>query len=339
MRRRVAVSAALAVALLTAAPAWAQSPHLAGAQREGKIVWYTVVASSTAQRVAKLFEEAHPGIKVEVHRSGSERVFQRLMQEAQAGIKNADVMDTADIGHIVVLKRRAMLATYSPAGAQRFPDAFRDADGMAYAWRAFPVVIPYNPKLVSAAEAPKTWKDLLDPKWRGKLVTAHPGYAGSVLTQVYALSKLYGWEFFRQLAQQKPMLVQSSHDPYQVVTSGERAVGINGAEYFIYAQRKKGNPVAIVYPRDGVPLILVPTAILATAQRPNAARLFTDFVFSKPVQQFLVSEEGLYVPHPEVTYPADKPKLSELNVLPVDAEDLERKNEEIKKRFVELFGA
>ncbi|MDP3766756.1 MAG: extracellular solute-binding protein [Dehalococcoidia bacterium] len=339
MRRRAPALAALVALLLTVVPAWAQSPHLAGAQREGKIVWYTVVASSTAQRVAKLFEAAHPGIKVEVHRSGSERVFQRLMQEAQAGIKNADVMDTADIGHIVVLKRRAMLAKYAPAGAERFPDAFRDADGMAYAWRAFPVVIPYNPKLVSAAEAPKNWKDLLDPKWRGKLVTAHPGYAGSVLTQVYALSKLYGWGYFQQLAQQKPMLVQSVHDPFQVVSSGERAVGVNAAEYFVYAQRKKGNPVAIVYPQDGVPLILVPTAVLATAPRPNAARLFTDFVFSKPVQQFLVSEEGLYVPHPEVTYPADKPKLSELKVLPVDAEDLERKNEEIKKRFVELFGA
>lgn len=318
MRRRAPALAALVALLLTVVPAWAQSPHLAGAQREGKIVWYTVVASSTAQRVAKLFEAAHPGIKVEVHRSGSERVFQRLMQEAQAGIKNADVMDTADIGHIVVLKRRGMLAKYAPAGSDRFPEAFRDPDGIAYAWRAL---------------------DLLDPKWRGKLVTAHPGYAGSVLTQVYALSKLYGWGYFQQLAQQKPMLVQSVHDPFQVVSSGERAVGVNAAEYFVYAQRKKGNPVAIVYPQDGVPLILVPTAVLATAPRPNAARLFTDFVFSKPVQQFLVSEEGLYVPHPEVTYPADKPKLSELKVLPVDAEDLERKNEEIKKRFVELFGA
>jgi iron(III) transport system substrate-binding protein len=337
--RRGALLAALAVLALIAAPARGESPHLAGAQREGKVVWYTVVASSTAQRVAKLFEAGHPGVKVEVHRSGSERVFQRLMQEASAGIRNADVMDTADIGHIVVLKRKTMLARYTPAGAERFPEAFRDRDGMAYAWRAFPVVIPYNPKLVPAAEAPRSWRDLLDPKWRGKLVTAHPGYAGSVLTQVYVLSKLYGWEFFRDLAQQKPMLVQSVHDPFQVVSSGERAVGVNAAEYFVYAQRKKGNPVAVVYPEDGVPLILVPTAVLAAAPRPSAARLFTDFVFSKPVQQLLVSDEGLYVPHPDVAYPPDKPKLGELKVLPFDAEDLERKNEEIKKRFVELFGA
>lgn len=339
MRKRGAALAALAVAVLLAAPAWAQSPHLAGAQREGKVVWYTVVASSTAQRVAKLFEAAHPGVKVEVHRSGSERVFQRLMQEAGAGIKNADVMDTADIGHVVVLKRKAMLTRYAPAGSERFPETFRDRDGMAYPWRAFPVVIPYNPKLLSPAEAPRSWKDLLDPRWRGKLVTAHPGYAGSVLTQVYVLSKLYGWEFFRDLAQQKPMLVQSVHDPVQVVTAGERAVGVNAAEYFVYAQRKKGNAIAAVYPQDGVPLILVPTAILAAAPHPSAARLFTDFVFSKPVQQILVTDEGLYVPHPEVTYPPDKPKLSELKVLPFDPEDLERQNEEIKKRFVELFGA
>ncbi|MBI4591437.1 MAG: Fe(3+) ABC transporter substrate-binding protein, partial [Candidatus Rokubacteria bacterium] len=69
------------------------------------------------------------------------------------------------------------------------------------------------------------------------------------------------------------------------------------------------------------------------------ARLFTDFIFARAVLQYLADAEGLYVPHPEVTYPADKPKLSDLKILPVDPEELERRTEEIKKRFVELFGA
>jgi iron(III) transport system substrate-binding protein len=324
---------------LAAHPVAAQPGRLEEARREGKVVWYTPLAVKAAERVAKLFEQQHAGVKIEVHRSGAERLLQRLLQEAQAGIKNCDVFETADSGHVPLLKRRGMLAPHAPPGAERFPAAFRDKDGMATAWRAFAVVIQYNPKLVDKTEAPRSWKALLDPKWKGKLVTAHPGYAGSAVTQIAALANMYGWDFWKQVAQQKPMLVQSIHDPFQVVTAGERAVGINGADYYIASQRKAGSPVEIVYPEEGVPLITIPIAVLTAAPHPGAARLFTDFLFSRPVQQFLADEEALYVPNPDVTYSKDRPKLTDLKLLIADPEELERRGEEVKRRFVELFGA
>jgi len=317
----------------------AQEARVAEARKEGKVVWYTGATLFTAERVGKLFEQAYPGIKVEVNRSGSERILQRLMQEAAAGIKNADVFNSSDVGHYVLLKKKGMLAKYTPVGAERFAESFRDQDAMFFGWRAFLIVISYNSKLLSSVDAPKTWKDLLDPKWKEKLVTAHPAYSGAVATYMLALVNLYGWDYFKQLAQNKPHLRQSVHDPAQVVAAGERIVGANGAEYFLYSQRKKGNPIGIVYPQDGVPLVVSPSAITGSSPHPNAAKLFTDFIFSKDVQQFLADSEGLYVPHPEVTYPADKPKLSDLKVLTVDPEELERRTEEIKKRFVEFFGA
>jgi iron(III) transport system substrate-binding protein len=94
-----------------------------------------------------------------------------------------------------------------------------------------------------------------------------------------------------------------------------------------------------VYPKEGVPLVVSPTAIAAFAPRPNAAKLFTDYTFTKEVQQVLADTEGLYTGHPEVTYPADKPKLGELKLLTADPEELEKRSEEIKRRFVEFFGA
>jgi iron(III) transport system substrate-binding protein len=94
-----------------------------------------------------------------------------------------------------------------------------------------------------------------------------------------------------------------------------------------------------VYPRDGVPLVVSPSAITVFAPHPNAAKVFTDFTFTKDVQQVMADSEGLYTGHPEVKYPADKPKLGELKLLQVDPEELEKRNEEIKKRFVEFFGA
>ena len=337
--RKGSVLAALLVFSLITGVSSAQDTRLAEARKEGKVVWYTGAALKTAESVAKRFEQAYSGIKVEVHRSGSERILQRLMQEAGAGIKNADVFNSSDAGHYVLLKKKGMLAKYMPAGADRFPEGFRDLEGTVFGWRAFPIVISYNSKLLPSDQAPKTWKDLLDPKWRGKLVTAHPGYSGSIATYVLALVNLYGWDYFKQLTQNKPHLTQSVHDPAQVVASGERMVGANGAEYFLYQQRKKGNPIGIVYPQDGAPLVVTPSAITSFAPHPTAARLFTDFIFTKDVLQYLADSEGLYVPHADVSYPQDKPKLSDLKLLMVDSEELERRSEEIKKRFVEFFGA
>ncbi|MBI4593717.1 MAG: extracellular solute-binding protein [Candidatus Rokubacteria bacterium] len=337
--RRSLIVAALAALPLVALPAQAQDARVEAAKKEGKVVWYTSLALPSAEKVAKLFEQAHPGIKVEVHRTGSQRVLQRVMQELSAGIKNADVIHTSDAGHFVLLKDKKLLMKYTPAGVDKFPAGFKDKDGYHYGLRATVSVIAYNTKILPAAEAPKTWKDLLDPKWKGKLVTAHPGYSGIIATHVLALVNLHGWDYFKKLAENKPMLVQSAVDPPGVVASGERVVAANTADYNAYRTKKKGNPIEIVIPEEGAPLIVSPTAITAFAPHPSAAKLFTDFTFSREIQQVLADSEGLYTGHPEVKYPADKRKLSELKLLTVEPEELEKRNDEIKKRFVEFFGA
>ena len=324
---------------VSAIEARAQDPRLEAARKEGKVVWYTSLALTSSEKVAKLFETAYPGVKVEVHRTGSQRILQRMMQELQAGIKNVDVVHTSDAGHYVLLKEKKLLMRYTPAGADGFGAGFKDKDGYHYGLRATVNVIAYNTKAISPAEAPRTWKDLLDPKWRGRLVTAHPGYSGVIATHVLALVHLHGWDYFKALAQNKPMLVQSAVDPSGVVASGERPVAVDGGDYTFYQVKKKGNPVEIVYPKEGVPLVVSPSAITSFAPHPNAARLFTDFIFSREIQQVLADTEGLYSGHPQVTYPSDKPRLSDLKVLAVDAEELEKRNEEIKTRFVEFFGA
>jgi iron(III) transport system substrate-binding protein len=341
MTRRIALVALVLALALAAVPAAAQDPKLVeAAKKEGKVVWYTSLVLPSAEKVAKLFETAYPGIKVEVHRTGSQRILQRVMQELAANIKNADVIHTSDAGHFVLLKEKKLLMPYTPAGVDKFPAGFKDRDGYYFGLRATVNAIVYNTKAVSAAEAPKTWKDLLDPKWRGKMVTAHPGYSGVIATHVLALLHAQGgWDYFKALAQNKLMIVQSANDPATTVASGERVIAVNGGEYSAYQLKKKGNPIEIVYPKEGVPLVVSPTAIASFAPHPNAAKLFTDFTFARECQQVMADSEGLYTGHPEVKYPTDKPKLTDLKLLGVEAEELEKRNEEIKKRFVELFGA
>ncbi|HYB71118.1 MAG TPA: extracellular solute-binding protein [Candidatus Bathyarchaeia archaeon] len=339
IRRPVPIALLLLALASLAVPAAAQDPRLEAARKEGKVVWYTSLALTSSEKVAKMFEVAYPGVKVEVHRTGSQRILQRMMQELQSNIRNVDVVHTSDAGHFVLLKEKKLLMRYTPAGVEAFAPGFKDPDGFHYGLRATVNVIAYNTKLVTAAEAPRTWKDLLDPKWKGKLVTAHPGYSGVIATHVLALVHLHGWDYFRALAQNRPMLVQSAVDPSDVVASGERAVAVNGGDYTFYQAKKKGNPVEIVFPKEGVPLVVSPSAITSFAPHPNAAKLFTDFIFTRDVQQALADTEGLYTGHPGVKYGTDRPKLSDLKLLPVEAEELEKRDEEIKTRFVELFGA
>ena len=339
MKTWSALAGLLALIASTVVPAAAQDARVEAAKKEGKVVWYTSLALPTAEKIGKLFEAAYPGIKVEVHRTGSQRILQRVMQEMQANLKLVDVIHTSDAGHFVLLKEKKLLMKYAPAGVDAFPAGFKDKDGYYFTLRATVNVIAYNTKLVPAAEAPKGWKDLLDPKWRGKMVTAHPGYSGVIATHVLALTQLYGWDYFKQLAQNKLMLVQSAVDPAGVVASGERQVAVDGGDYYYYQMKKKGNPIEVVYPKEGVPLVISPAAIASFAPHPNAAKLFTDFTFSRELQQVMADSEGLYTGHPEVKYPGDKPKLSDLKLLTVDPEELEKRNEEIKSKFVEFFGA
>ena len=309
------------------------------ARKEGSVVWYTSLALPSSTAIAHAFKQKYTGIDVEVHRTGSQRVLQRFMQEAASGIKNADIVHTSDAGNFELLKDKGMLLKFTPKGVATFPDGFKDKAGFYYGMRATLSVIAYNPKIVADKDAPKTWKDLLNPKWSGKMVTAHPGYSGIIMTHVLALVNLYGWDYFRDLAKYKLHIVQSANDPAGVVASGERPVGVNGAEYFYYKTQKQGNPIKIIYPKEGVPLVVSPVAIAKDAPHPNAAKLFTEFIFAKESQQLLADKEGLYTGHPEVTYPADKPKLKDLKLLAPNADELEKRNAEIKKRFTEYFGA
>jgi len=309
------------------------------AKKEGTVMWYTSLALPSSTSIAHSFELKYPGMDVRVHRTGSQRVLQRVMQEAAAGVKTVDVIHTSDAGHFVLLKEKGMLLKYAPQGTAPFPAGFKDKDGFYFGMRATLSVIADNPKLISDKDAPRTWKDLLNPKWKGKMVSGHPGYSGIIMTHVLALVNLYGWDYFRDLAKNSLHVVQSANDPAGVVASGERPVGVNGAEYFYYKTQKQGNPIKIIYPSEGIPLVVSPVAVAKDAPHPNAAKLFVDYIFSKESQQLLADKEGLYTGHPQVTYPADKPKLKDLKLLSVEADELEKRNAEIEKRFIEYFGA
>src|SRR3979490_1167413 len=128
--------------------------------------------------------------------------------------------------------------------------------------------------MVKAEDAPKSYADLLDPKWTSKIVKAHPSYSGTIMTATYQMSRDLGWEYFEKLAKQRVMQVQSAADPPKKLALGERAIMADGNEYVLFQMKEQGGPVEIVYATEGTPIISSPNAVFKAAPNPNAARLF-----------------------------------------------------------------
>src|ERR1700681_4639307 len=298
----LAASSVFASALRAAAPpATGVTPALIeAAKKEGKVVYYTSIDLPLAEKIAKAFEAPYHGIAVQVGRSGAERVFQRIGQEYGSNIHAVDVVNSSDASHLIVWKRDGLLAPFVPEDvAKHYPVEHKDPDGMFASFRVGLCIIAYNTNLVKPEEAPKSFADLLDPKWKNKLVKAHPGYSGTIMTATYEMSRDLGWDYFERLAQQNVMQVQSSADPPKKLALGERSVMADGNEYNIFQIKEKGGPVEPVYATEGSPLIVGPTGMFKAAPNPNAARLFCNYSYTPECQQLIIDVGGLRSMHPQ----------------------------------------
>ena len=331
--------ALLACVVVTSAMGQETTPALvAAAEKEGKVVWYTAVDVKVAEAVAKAFRMQYPKIDLDVERAGSERVFQRIGQELQSGIKNVDVVNSSDASHFIFWKQQKWLAAHVPPDVKRFPPQYKDPDGYYATWRATLSVMGYNTNLVDAKDAPTGYTDLLDPKWRGKLVKSHPGYSGTSLTGTYAITKLLGWEYLEKLSKQQVQQLQSTTATPKSIASGERAVMVDGNEYNMFIEIDAKSPVKIIYPKEGTPFVTSPTAIFAEAPHPNAARVFQNFLYTAKTQQLAVDEGGTRSLHPDVKDPPGRTPLAQIKLLPDDPVAMLPQVAEIKKRYTAIFG-
>jgi iron(III) transport system substrate-binding protein len=327
------------VSVAAAPPATATTQALiAAAQKEGKVNYYTSVDLPLAERVAKAFEATYSGVSVKVERTGAERVFQRIGQEYQNNIHNVDVVNSSDAAHLIVWKRNNWLAAYVPEDVARYyPAEHKDADGMFASFRVFFSIIAYNTNLVKPEDAPKGFMDVLDPKWAGKLIKAHPGYSGTIMTATFQMARDFGWGYFEKLAKQRVMQLQSASDPPKKLALGERALQVDGSEYVILQEKEKGSPVEPIYAVEGSPLIVGPNAVFKEAPNPNAARLFQNFCFSQQCQQLIIDYGGLHSAHAQAKEKPGRKSFKDIKALKDDPAGVEKSADEIKRRYTQIF--
>ena len=340
-------STALAATAVFARPARAAAPPptsvtpalIEAATKEGNISYYSALELNVAERLGKAFEAKYPGIAVHVERSGAERIYQRIAQEQESGIKAVDVANSTDPAHYLDWKSKDWLEPYVPDDvAKYFPADQVDPDGTYATSCGWLETIGYNTNLVKPENAPRSYADLLAPKWQGKIVKAHPGYSGAIMTATFVLSRELGWQFFEGLGKQKVMQVQSAADPPKKLLLGERAVMADGNDYNLLLAKDEGKPVEVVYAAEGSPLIIVPSAVFRNAPNPNAARLFQSFFFSPEGQQLLVDNYGLRSFHSQVKDKPGHTPLSALKLLKSDPAAVLAQSEDIKARYAKIFG-
>jgi len=339
-------SSTLALGALFASAARAEAPPavaitpalIEAARQEAKVILYSSMDLPVGEKLGKAFEAQYPGIAVQIERSGSERLFQRVAQEFSSNIHAADLINSSDASHFIPWKKSGWLAPFVSEDMVRyFPLEYRDPDGMFATTRIWLSSIAYNTTLVKPEDAPKSFADLLNPKWAGKMVKGHPAYSGTIMTATFQMVRELGWEYFEKLAKQRIMQVQSSTDPPKKLSLGERAVMADGNEYGVVLLKEAGQPVEPVYPTEGTPTISGPTGIFAAAPHPNAARLFQAWLHTRQTQQFFIDFTAQYSVHAQVQSKPGRRRFSDIKLMKEDAAALEQMTEEIKTRYARLF--
>jgi iron(III) transport system substrate-binding protein len=302
------------------------------AQEEGTLDFYTSMTSDVANAVAEAFSDSFD-VDVNVYRAGSETVLQRILQESGAGYAGSDVVETNTL-EMFALNKEGLLADYK--GERR--DMVANT-GQFPGWTAtrYNLFSPsWNTKQVKPADAPKSWEDLADPKWNGKLAMELSDYD-------WYLS-LYGyWEKQGKSKQEIDKLFADMADGAKIVkghtvmgellSAGQFSVAASNYTYLVQHVMDKGAPVN--YRPLVQPVIARPNGVglVKTANHPAAAMLFYDWLLEEG-QQVLV-DQGLT---PSIAPPGSPDELKGVEVIPVDVETLLKDSETWSKKYDELVA-
>lgn len=295
----VVVGMASVVALAPAASAeFDKEALIEGAKKEGKLVWYTGAPQALATAMLNAFHEKYPFIDVsEYFRQSAGRLQARLMAEVDAGKTVADVLHSGDITQFVELED--LFATFESPEQAHYADSFKKP-GVWTAWRMTTLDFAYNPSVLSEEDAPKSWVDLTDPKYKGK-IGLQDSTAGLMFLEWFLLKEALGDDFWPKIGENDPVIFSGSVPIVDSMLRGEIAINGNAPSYLNWQYSiRDGAPYKPVTPTEGVPVALNPIAVMKDAPHPNAARLFVDWILSKEGQEIMVSQIGDYSPRDDV---------------------------------------
>ena len=254
------------------------------ARKEGEVAWYTTMSSDQSNAFMARFQQKYPFLKPSVTRLGGSALLNRILTEAKAGKNFFDVAHGT--GEIVLpLMEMGLLAPYLSPERKMIPEDLKDKKGFWTSVYVNSVVLGYNTNLVKGQPIPRTYNDLLQPRWKGRKISVDDTYATFLQGLISTWGKEKALDYLKKLADQEPVVMRGSTVRVQLAAAGEFPLVIAYANIIQYLA-EKGAPV------DWVPLepaVISVNTVMAGAKaiHPNAAKLFIDFALSKEGQEKL----------------------------------------------------
>lgn len=324
INRRVILSGLTAIGLVP----------LIGSQASaaGTVVVYSAISTKLMQAYVNAFQQANPDIKVQVISGGSGELLTRVKAERNRPLgdillgPDADTFDSD-------LK---LFEGYKSSESGAFDAAAVQPDykytGLSSNFQVFIV----NTKMLPPGDIPRTWKDLANPKYKGKLLMANPAQSGSAFSQLHQIVALYGWDVMDAIIN-NATFVSSSKLAFQNIAKGEIPLGLT-SEFNVLQSKSEGNPVEAVYPEDGSALIVDASAIIAGGPNPEAAKKFIDFINSKKAHQILVEIDGRRSARKDVAPPVGLADINAIKVVPYDTVSAAKNKAAELDRFDKTFS-
>ena len=278
------------VSLLSGIPcAWGQSQHTAkfidAARKEGAVVIYGTMSLQDANSLNAKFQEKYPFLEVKLNRLGSGKFVPRVLTEVRANKHLADVLQTNSLG-LHFLKKEGFLGYYLSPEDRFYPKQYKE-QGYWTTTNMNVHVVAYNTKLLAREKLPRTYEDLLNPVWKGKMLLDGSEHWFALMLQIMGKDK--GLKYLRELAKQNIMLRrESSAMRAQLIAAGEAPMDIDSSFGPVEDLKKRGAPVNWTT-LGPVPVVTSAHAVASRAPHPNAARLYLDFMLSKEGQRLVLS--------------------------------------------------
>jgi iron(III) transport system substrate-binding protein len=329
-------AAALALPSLTGRAFGQEAVDAAAARKEGRVVLYTSAPLAAAQKIATAFQAKY-GITVELFRTGGVQVLRRFMMEQDAGRPAADVLVSSDLSAVHDLMAKNSFVPFRPIDIDKVPAAFNEPSGLYIAQRMSIISFYSRTDLVPTDTMPKTWTDLLDPRFKGKMVMTNPNFTSLQVAVVAMLSKQHGWDYFNRLGKNDVMVVQGNEQALNLVKTGERPIMAGGDSQYASGARLQGHKIDNVFPSDGTFAVPSTTSVVRGSPHPNAAKLMAEFTLSLEAQH-LWPQSGVYAARADVDPPVGSPPIASIKVVPIDYDYLKAQSGAVKKRFSEIFS-
>lgn len=315
-----------------------------GPSEAPRVVVYTSLDQRFSEPVFRSYE-AERGVRVEAaydtEATKTTGLVNRLLAEKSS--PRADVFWNSEIVRTIALKRAGVTAPYQSPAAVEIPPEFKDPEGYWTGFAARVRVLAVNTEMLEPADWPRSFRDLTQPRWRGRFAMAYPLF-GTTSTHVAALFASWGPErteaWLRQLAANRPEVVDGNSTARDRVAAGAVPVAMTDSDDVAVA-RSRGDPVALVFPdADGDGTLVIPNsvALIRNAPHPERAKAFIDYLLSPEVEVALSRASGAQIPlRASLPWPAALPPRRTLRPMRVDFERVADHLEESAAFCRELF--